>query len=87
MNASENSPELVRHTFVFNPCSNGGEQLSLVSTIHPDGKYDQELTLQSYGNAASFILCDTKFSPSTLRDLAYQLEIFHLKNKHLINNQ
>lgn len=93
---------LHRDCFVFNKKDNGGESLSLTTSwidngddIGPecDGIYlNQELSLQSYSNSASFNLCGAIITPSILRDLANKLEqgynkalnIKHIKEKSLI---
>jgi hypothetical protein len=76
--------ELGRHVFVFNPRDNGGESLVLVTTIYdngdaaaglPGGIYtNQELTLNSYCNAASFNLLGAPITPDDLRKLANELD-------------
>lgn len=68
-----------QHVFVFNPGNNGGEQLLLVTRFceskEASGIFlDQELSLESYGNSASFYLARAVFTPDKLRELANQLE-------------
>lgn len=75
---------LHREVFVFNKDDNGGESLSLKidyfdngDAAHglPDGIYtNQELSLQSYCNSASFNLAGAAFTPENLRELANILE-------------
>lgn len=67
------------HVFTFNPHDNGGEALMLktekISNGDPDGYYfNQTLTLQSYGNSASFNLYGAQITPLMLRKLADELE-------------
>lgn len=66
--------------FVFNNDDNGGESLSLTTFKHVDDRYPtagayitQELTLQSYGNSASFNI-GYFFTPENLRKLADALD-------------
>jgi hypothetical protein len=70
------------HCFQFGK-SNGGESFTLTTRFYGngdritswDGVYTvQELTLNSYGNAATFNLCGTPITPDDLRELADQLE-------------
>lgn len=72
------SKELRRHIYVFNPKENGGEQLLLVSSFMDNGDgavfLNQEITLNSYSNIASFTLSGTTITPAKLRELANQLE-------------
>jgi len=77
---------IARHCFEIGD-GPGGESLTLKSELIHNGEgekpiLNQELTLQSYCNSASFTLCGTPFTPSILRDLANQLEYF--MNKHPI---
>lgn len=75
---------LHREVHVFNNQDNGGESLTLVTDYFdngdaaaglPDGIYmNQKLTLQSYGNSASFDLCGATITPESLRKLAEILE-------------
>jgi hypothetical protein len=74
---------LHREVVVFNKHDNGGEQLSITidyfdngDAAHglPNGIYNnQELSLQSYSNAASFKLT-SGFTPENLRELANIME-------------
>lgn len=78
--------KLGTHVFNFNPRNNGGESLTLTTTAFangdPGGVYlNQELTLQSYCNSASFNLVGTTLEPAILRKLADQLEAFMNKAK------
>lgn len=77
--------EVARHVFSFNPRDNGGEQLTLVSHIIDNGDVaagipkagvflNQELSLQSYCNSASFLLFGASLTPDNLRRLANELE-------------
>jgi hypothetical protein len=77
--------EVARHVFSFNPGDNGGGQLTLVSHIIDNGDVaagipkagvflNQELSLQSYGNSASFLLFGASLTPNDLRRLANELE-------------
>lgn len=71
--------EIGRICFVFNEKDNGGESLSLNTKLYhngePGGVYvNQELTLQSYCNCATFTLVGTTFTPENLRKLANELE-------------
>lgn len=72
------------HHFVFNDDDNGGESLSLTTHFMANGDevtdkegvyLNQELTLKSYSNSASFNLCGVNITPTKLRELANQLEI------------
>jgi hypothetical protein len=69
-----------RHFFEFNPTDNSGEGLTLVTEVLQNGDgedgifLNQELTLQSYCNAASFVLMGTTLTPTKLRQLADELE-------------
>lgn len=76
-----------RHNFCFNSKDNGGESLCLVTEFFdngdgiPDGVYIiQKLCLQSYSNAAEFLLSGL-FTPENLRNLANQLESELIKVK------
>lgn len=71
------------HTFVFNPTDNGGESLTLITKFIGNGDpitdtkgvfTNQELSLQSYCNRASFELVGAGFTPKNLRKLADELE-------------
>lgn len=73
---------LGRHTFCFNDKDNSGEGLFVKTEIYdngdglPDGIYfNQEVTLQSYSNSASFHLCSALFTPELLRKYADELEL------------
>lgn len=71
-----------KHVFCFNPDENGGESVTLTTTLIHNGDhkhvideitFQQELTLMSYGNSATFnLFCMT---PDRLRLLANELEI------------
>lgn len=84
---STNNPDEI-HYFIINPDDNGGESLSLKTKYYLDRKYrevtyNQELTLQSYCNSATFTLCGVVLTPEILRKLADELEfeIRKLRNK------
>lgn len=68
----------MRHTFIVNDLSNGGEQVSITTCFElNDGKKVlsyQEIELGSYGNSAKFTLTSGMLTPSTLRELANQIE-------------
>lgn len=69
-----------KHVFTFNEQDNGGEALTLVTKLVPNGDpgvilLEQELSLQSYGNCASFTLSGAPMTPELLRELANQLEV------------
>jgi hypothetical protein len=68
---------LGKHVFVFNSRDNSGEALMLATEIYTNGDniyLQQELTLQSYCNSASFQLTGSPMTPDKLRELADQLE-------------
>jgi hypothetical protein len=70
-----------RHSFVFNPNENGGEQIILMTQFFPASPTSKdvfavcELSLQSQGNSATFTLGGDIFSPENLRELANQLDV------------
>lgn len=68
-----------KHVFTFNPNSNGGEQLHLTTFVEA-GWPNQELSLNSYGNAASFNL-GFLMNPDKLRQLANELDKFLIENE------
>jgi hypothetical protein len=80
---------LHRHVFCFNEEDNGGESLTLKTEFYdngdaaaglPAGIYtNQELSLMSYGNSASFNLSGAAFTPELLRQLANELESAMIK--------
>lgn len=75
-----------RSVFSFNPKDNGGEQLILTTTFIANGDengvfMNQELSLQSYCNSASFSLCGAIMTPDLLRELANQLDAELIKAK------
>ncbi len=75
---------LGRHCYKFNPQDNGGEQVSLVTTMLDNGEnviINQEIELQSYCNSASIKLYGAVLSPDMLRDMANQLESELIKAK------
>lgn len=74
---------LATHSFLVDPNENGGESLTLTTKFIANGDpvtedsgvfLNQELTLQSFCNSATFLLCGTTFSPERLRQLANELE-------------
>ena len=74
---------LTEHYFVFNEEDNSGESLSLTTKFIRNGDpitdkegvcLNQELTLQSYCNAATFQLSGALFTSENLRKLANELE-------------
>ena len=71
-----------RHVFVFNPEDNGGESFMVTTEINEDGYMTQEISLQSYGAAASFNIPGW-MTPEKLRDLANKLDFFILKSQVL----
>ena len=74
--------ELARHVFSFNPKDNGGEALLLVTTFYDngDGIYlQQELSLHSYCNTASFNLLGVALTAKSLRQLANELDEIEAK--------
>lgn len=66
------------HTFVFNEQDNGGESFTLSTKFYNNGDGEiytnQELTLQSYCNAASFTLIGAPMTAGLLRQLANELD-------------
>lgn len=75
-------PLLTIH-FPLNPKDNGGEQLIITTDFFSNGDpvtatsgifLNQQLTLQSYCNSASFNLCGAIFTPQKLRELADLIE-------------
>ena len=71
------------HCYNFSPDTNGGESLILTTKFIANGDpitqttgvfLNQELTLQSYGNSATFNLCGIHITPNKLRMLAEELE-------------
>ena len=74
-----------RHVFTFNPDSNGGEQLHLTTFVEA-GWLNQELSLNSYGNTASFNL-GFFMNPGQLRQLANELDKFLIENKGAIGEE
>lgn len=76
------------HSFIFNKKDNGGESLSLTTSYYDNGDgpvkgcyTDQELTLQSYGNSATFNFSGIQITPNLLRELANELESAEIKAK------
>ena len=74
---------LAEHVFIFNEEDNGGESVSLITKFigngdpvtRKDGVYlNQELTLNSYCNHATFHLSGCSLTPENLRHLANELE-------------
>ena len=79
--------EISKHVFCFNSQDNGGEQLTLVTKFYDNGDKenntytDQELTLNSYCNSASFTLSGAQITPDALRKLADELDSHYEKLK------
>lgn len=70
---------LGQHSFHFNPSDNGGESVTLttkfISNGDPGGVFmNQEFTMQSYCNCASFTLCGCILTPDLLKKLANELD-------------
>lgn len=74
---------IARNVFCFNEKDNGGESLTITTEFFHNGDdppfektiyTNQEITLQSYANSASFNLAGCQLTPSNLRELANQLE-------------
>ncbi len=83
--------QISKHVFTFNEHDNGGESLTLkTNTIwngDRDGIYlNQELSLQSYCNSASFNLWGATITPESLRKLADELENLINESKEIANN-
>lgn len=83
---------IARHVFCFNSQDNGGESLNLTTSIFANGDpggifMTQELTLQSYCNAATFCLHGTMISPELLRRLANELDEAMVKAKAKVLNE
>ena len=72
--------EVAVHTFVINGNDNGGEQLSVTTRLIDNGDLrdniylNQEISLQSYNNAATFFLYGAIITPDALRQLADELD-------------
>ena len=83
--------ELEIHTFVFNKDANGGEQLILTTKLYTNGDgeidrenhlyFNQKLTLNSYGNAATIMLYGASLNPENLRRLANEIDSLMSRNK------
>lgn len=78
------------HVFNFSPDENGGESLTLSTTIEyngddpvKDSSYytNQELTLQSYCNSATLNLAGIQITPDLLRQCADEMEAAFIKKK------
>ncbi len=84
--------------YVFDKHNNGGEQLSLKTEFIHNGDdiseengsgifLNQVLTLNSYGNSASFSLNNGELNPKSLRELANSIEeTKHLAIQSVINS-
>lgn len=79
--------KLFTHVFDFSPNENGGESLTLTTKFFANGDkitrtegvyLNQILTLNSYGNSASFDLCGINITTESLRQLANELESYRL---------
>lgn len=73
--------KLHRHVFCFDPNNRGGEAFLLTTEFIDNGDknensifLNQQLTLHSYCNSATFNLCGTPLTPENLRKLANELE-------------
>ena len=64
---------LHRDTFTFNKEDGGGAALHITIDYFDNGDAAQKLTLESYGNSASFYLT-SGFTPENLRELANIME-------------
>jgi hypothetical protein len=80
--------QLHRHVFCFDEKNRGGEALILKTEFIDNGDnnensifVNQELTLHSYCNSATFNLCGTPLTPETLRKLANELESAQIQAK------
>ncbi len=69
------------HVFTLNPQDNGGETVDITTTLFHNGDpgaqgifLNQEITLQSYCNSASFNLHSATLTPELLRKFADELE-------------
>ncbi len=82
-----------RKAFCFNNDSNGGEALTVTSTYYDNGDaakgltpgyfVNQEIELQSYGNAAAISLFAYMLNPTKLRQLADELEKCEIQIKEI----
>jgi hypothetical protein len=67
-----------RHIFTFNPDDNGGQSFRITTDITVEDKeeaiLEHEITLQSYGNKATFFLHGVMLTPAKLRQMADELE-------------
>lgn len=79
----------LNHVFTLNPESNDGESVYLHTTFERNGEGDkttvsatQELILNSYANSAHFNF-GFLLNPSSLRQLANQLEKFEANVRNL----
>ena len=67
-------------TSVMNPEENGGESLTITTEFYDNGDktnniyLNQTITLNSYGNSASFNLIGSPLTPEVLRKLAEDIE-------------
>jgi len=63
------------HTFALNPNANGGEAVSLSTTVDHQGLIThQTLEVNSYGNVVTVTLGDAVMSPEVLRRIASDME-------------
>lgn len=80
---------LKKHYFVFNKNDNGGEQLTLTTEYFHNGDKEngiytnQQLTLHSYCNEATFSLSGASIDSKALRELANQLDEARIEAKEL----
>ena len=78
---------LHRHAYSFNPKDNGGEQLTLTTSMFSNGDieagnddpkegifWNQKIELASYFNSASISLFGISITPEQLREIADELE-------------
>jgi hypothetical protein len=72
--------KVAHHYFTVNEKDDSGEQLSIITKFYqydddPNDVYvNQEITLQSYSNSATFTLVGSPLLPAQLRQLADELE-------------
>lgn len=82
---SNPDPKVGTHSFNFSPQESGGESLYLETKYYWNGDNEkdhqhngiylnQELTLCSYGNSATFNLCGINLDSNMLRKLADELD-------------
>lgn len=89
--------KLATHVFDLTPSQNSGEGLTLTTKIYdngdaaaglPGGIYmNQELTLNSYCNSATFNLVGAQLTPALLRKLADELAQAHVEARCKVQHQ